>query len=141
MALNINESFYFLYNSSYTKTQLSFLLIWSCIGTIMIFITPFFFVSYIIPIVGFSFLIYLLKAFKGSYIVIKDHQLRFGTLYKTNIDLRTVRRIKNFGEDYIIKTDDFRNYTLPSKCIAEKDRMRLHEFFIQYTHAHGVIFP
>ena len=139
MSLNINEPFYFSYNSSYTKYQLFFLFIWSCIGSVMIFLTPFFFISYIIPVLGFSLFIYLLKAFKGSYVVIDDHKLSYGTLYKTIIDLRTARRIKNFGEDYIIKTDS-RNYTLRSKCISENDRMLLREFFIQYSIAQEVIF-
>ena len=46
-----------------------------------------------------------MKEFKGSYLTVRDHQLSYGVLYKTVIDLRTVRRIKNFGKDYIIKTD------------------------------------
>ncbi|MDG1291105.1 MAG: hypothetical protein P8I34_06510 [Flavobacteriaceae bacterium] len=66
--------------------------------------------------------------------------MSYGTIYKTVIDLRTVRRINNFGKDYIIKTEN-RNYTLRSYCSEESEYPLLHEFLIQYTNAQQIIFP
>lgn len=105
----------------------------------MILLTPLFFISYIIPVLGFSLLIYLMKVFKEAYLTIKGHQLSYGILYKTVIDLITVRRIKYFGEDYIIKTDD-ENFTLRSKYLDKNERLLLHEFFVQYANTQEVIF-
>jgi hypothetical protein len=140
MPQNLNEELRFSYNSSYTKTQLIFLFIWSSMGFIMILFSPRFFISYIVPVLGFSLFIYLMKAFKGFYLTIRGHQLSYGILYKTVIDLRTARRIKNFGEDYIIKTDH-KNYTLRSNFLREDERPLLHEFFNRYTKAEEIIFP
>ena len=72
--------------------------------------------------------------------IIKKHQLSYGILYKTVVDLRTVRRIKHFGEDYIIKTDD-ENFTLRSKYLDKNERLLLHEFFVQFANTQEVIFP
>ena len=140
MSPDLTEELLFMHNPSLAKTNLILLFIWSSLGLILILISPLFFISYIIPVLGFLLFIYLLKAFKGSYLTIKGHQLSYGTLYKTDIDLRTVRRIKSFGEDYIIKTDE-KNYTLCTKFIEKNARYMLHEFFIKYTHANEVIFP
>lgn len=140
MSHSPTEELRFSYNPSYAKTQLIFLFIWSFLGLFLILLTPFFFISYIVPVLGFSLFIYLMKAFKGAYLIIKGHQLSYGTLYKTVIDLRTVRRIKNFGEDYIIKTD-YKNYTLRSKYLDKNERLLLYEFFFQYANAEEVIFP
>ena len=108
-------------------------------GLFLILLTPLFFISYIIPVLGFSLLIYLMKV-KGAYLTIKGHQLSYGILYKTVVDLRTVRRIKHFGGDYIIKTDD-ENFTLRSKYLDKNERLLLHEFFVQYANTQEVIFP
>lgn len=140
MAQDLTKELYFYYNSSYTKTQLIFLFLWSCLGLSLILLTPYFFISYIIPVLGFSLFIYLLKAYKRAYLTIKGHQLSYGTLYKTVIDLRTVGRIKSFGGDYIFKTDD-KNYTFRSKYLDKNERRILHEFFIQYADTQEVIFP
>ena len=134
------EELRFSYNPSYTKIQLIFLFIWSFLGLFLILLTPLFFISYIIPVLGFSLLIYLMKVFKGAYLTIKGHQLSYGILCKTVVDLRTVRRIKHFGEDYIIKTDD-ENFTLRSKYLDKNERLLLHEFFVQYANTQEVIFP
>lgn len=72
-----------------------------------------------------------------------DHQSTSAQLWhpiKTVVDLRTVRRIKHFGEDYIIKTDD-ENFTLRSKYLDKNERLFLHEFFVQYANTQEVIFP
>lgn len=81
-----------------------------------------------------------MKEFKGSYLTVRDHQLRYGVLYKTVIDLRTVRRIKNFGKDYIIKTDH-KNFTLRSDFLREQERPLLYEFFDRYADEEEIIFP
>jgi hypothetical protein len=140
MPLNINREFCFSYNPSYVRKQLIYLFIWSCAGLFLIYLTPHFFVSYIVPVLGFSLFIYLLWEFKQPYLIINNYKLSYGTIYKTVIDLRTVRRIKNFGKDYIIKTEN-RNYTLRSYCLEESEYPLLHEFLIQYTNAQQIIFP
>ncbi len=109
-------------------------------GSFLIYLSPGFFISYIIPILGLSLFFHLLIAFKKPYLTIKDHLLTYGTIYKTVIDLRTVRRIKNFGQDYIIKTEN-KSYTLRMHPVDEYERPLLFEFFIQYTTANQVIFP
>tara|TARA_B100001059_G_scaffold42883_1_gene34831 strand:+ start:10067 stop:10291 length:225 start_codon:yes stop_codon:yes gene_type:complete len=69
-----------------------------------------------------------MKVFKGANLTIKGQQFSYGTLYKTVIDLRTVRRIKYFGEAYIIKTDD-ENFTFRSKYLNKNGQLLFHEFF------------
>lgn len=140
MSQDLTEELHFSYNPSYAKTQLIFLFIWSSLGLILILLTPYFFISYIIPVLGFSLFIHLLKTFKGAYLTIKGHKLCYGTLYKTVIDLSKVNRIKSFGEYYIIKTDD-KNYTLCTRYLEKNARQLLHEFFTQYAQAQEVIFP
>lgn len=129
MPHDLIKELYFSYNPSYDKTQLICLFIWSFLGLFLIVLNPYFFVSYIVPVSGFSLFIYLLKAFKVAYLTINGHLLSYGTLYKTVIDLRTVRRIKSFGEDYILKSDD-KNYKLSTRYLEKYARQSLHEFFI-----------
>lgn len=81
-----------------------------------------------------------MKAFKGFYLTIRGHQLSYVILYKTVIDHRTIRRIKNFGEDYIIKTDH-KNYSLCSNFLREDEIPLLHGFFNRYTKAEEIFFP
>ncbi len=57
-------------------------------GLIMIFLSPRFLIGYIEPVLGFSLFIYLIKAFKGFYLTIRGHQLNYGILHKTVIDLK-----------------------------------------------------
>ena len=140
MLQKLTEELRFSYNPSYTKIQMIFLFICSCMGLFMILLTPHFFVSYIVPVFGFSLFIYLMKEFKGSYLTVRGHQLSYGVLYKTVIDLRTVRRIKNFGKDYIIKTDH-KNFTLRSDFLKEQERPLLCEFFDRYADEEEIIFP
>lgn len=140
MPLDLTKDYHFSYNSAFTKKQLIILFIWSCMGSFLIYLSPGFFISYIIPILGLSLFFHLLIAFKKPYLTIKDHLLTYGTIYKTVIDLRTVRRIKNFGQDYIIKTEN-KSYTLRMHPVDEYERPLLFEFFIQYTTANQVIFP
>ena len=140
MPQNLNKELQFSYDTSYSRKQLLILFIWALIGLILIYLSPKFFISYIIPVLGFSLFIYLLRSYKKPYLTIKNHLLSYGTIYKTVIDLRTVRRIKNFGDVYIIKTES-KNYTLRMHPVDEYERPLLLEFFIQYTTANQVIFP
>jgi hypothetical protein len=73
MPYDPTEELRFSYNPSYTKIQLIFLFIWSFLGLFLILLTPLFFISYIIPVLGFSLMIYLMKVFKVAYLTIKGH--------------------------------------------------------------------
>jgi len=81
-----------------------------------------------------------MKVFKGAYLNVKGQQLSYGTFHKIVINLRTVQRIKHFGEEYTIKTDD-QNFTLLSKYPDKNGRLLLHKFFVKYAKSKEVIFP
>lgn len=81
-----------------------------------------------------------MKVFKGAFLTIKGHQLSYGIPYKTVINLRAVRRIKHFGEDYIIKTDD-ENFTFRSKYLDKIERLLLHKFLFNMPILKRSFFP
>ena len=109
------------------------------LGLFLVYISPYYFLSYFVFLFGFSLFIYLIGAYKKPFLSIKCHTLLYGTLYKSTIDLKRVSRIKHYGDLYIFKTDN-KNYTLYAKTIRDEERALLHNFFIKYTYAHGVIF-
>ena len=69
------------------------------------FLVPHFFISLIIPLLGFSLFIYLLRTHREPHLTIKFHQSSFGNHHKTFNDLISIGIINNFGEDFIIKTN------------------------------------
>ena len=140
MPQKLESELFFSYNPKVVNLQLIFLLLWTVSGFVLIYITPRFFLSYIIPLLGFSLFFYLKKAYKGNYLEIKGHRLTYGSVYKTEIDLRDARRIKSLGEDFIIKTNHG-NYTIKTKFLLDKKRQLLFDFFLEYSENHGVIFP
>lgn len=140
MPLNLKSEFYFFYHPIYVKKQLLYLFIWAFLGLFLVYISPYYFLSYFVSLFGFSLFIYLIGAYKKPFLSIKNHTLLYGTLYKSTVDLKRVSRIKHYGDLYIFKTDN-KNYTLDAKTIRDEERALLHNFFIKYTYAHGVIFP
>lgn len=123
------SEFHFSYNPKHAKTQLILLFVWSSLGLVLIYLSPFFFVSYIIPVLGFSAFFYLcFHYYRGCCLQYKDHWLIFGTFYKTKINLRDVRRIKKINQDYLLKTEQ-KTFTLKTAPIHPKHHYALHEFF------------
>ncbi|MBH45212.1 MAG: hypothetical protein CMC93_01170 [Flavobacteriaceae bacterium] len=97
-----------------------------------------FFELYFLLIWFFTF--YLLdRCLQKAFFIYKNLTLLYGVLYKSTTDLKRVSRIKHYGDLYIFKTEN-KNYTLYAKTIKDEERLFLHNFFIKYTYAHGVIF-
>ena len=83
-------------------------------GSFLIYLSPGFFISYIIPILGLSLFFHLLIAFKKPYLTIKDHLLTYGTIYKTVIDLGQLGGSKILDRIISLKP---KTKATPSECI------------------------
>ena len=122
MPLNLKSEFYFFYHPIYVKKQLLYLFIWAFLGLFLVYISPYYFLSYFVSLFGFSLFIYFIGACKKPFLSMKNHTLLYGTLYKSTLDLKRVSRIKHYGDLYIFKTDNKIIPYMPKPSEMRKER-------------------